>query len=352
MRFFFALIAAISAAAQTLPSLRIEPTNGGSILYVKNTAKAPLLAYLIELVDYPGSYYALWQDDTLTGPLEPGAERKIPITNMTVGAVPDYVKMRAALYWDGTTAGIPERAAQLVLRHAALLDTTRELIHRIQKGATAADLKQWADSLQSQGRQTRYAQEPLNQAAARPLIAAAAAAPDLPALRAHEKLLATRVRNDKVAVVDTVLHPGETAHAEHPAIAVNPSDGNVAFTSTAIRNTGTADQHLILTEFLTPGAHETWGATGLAPNYKVVLENDLARVYEIRIPAGTKEPQHTHHNRVVVCLSGAIIKHLMPDGREEESTLKTGEIVFRPGGTHIGQNLGQTDLWVIAIEPK
>jgi hypothetical protein len=34
----------------------------------------------------------------------------------------------------------------------------------------------------------------------------------------------------------------------------------------------------------------------------------------------------------------------MPDGREEPSTLRTGEIAWRLGATHIGQNLGTTDL--------
>ena len=34
------------------------------------------------------------------------------------------------------------------------------------------------------------------------------------------------------------------------------------------------------------------------------------------------------------------------------STLKTGEVAFRAGSTHIGRNIGRTDLWVIAIEPK
>ena len=42
----------------------------------------------------------------------------------------------------------------------------------------------------------------------------------------------------------------------------------------------------------------------------------------------------------------------MPDGRRDPSTLKTGETVWRRGRTHIGQNLGQTDFWAIAVEPK
>jgi predicted metal-dependent enzyme (double-stranded beta helix superfamily) len=82
------------------------------------------------------------------------------------------------------------------------------------------------------------------------------------------------------------------------------------------------------------------------------LENQYTRVYDIRIPAGMREPQHNHKHRVVVCLSGAELSHLLPDGRDEPSNLKTGEIAWRRGGTHIGRNLGKTDLWVIAVEPK
>ena len=52
-----------------------------------------------------------------------------------------------------------------------------------------------------------------------------------------------------------------------------------------------------------------------------------------------------------VLVSNAL-EHEMPDGRREISTLKTGEIAWRPGATHVGHNLGKTDLWVIAIEPK
>jgi hypothetical protein len=53
-----------------------------------------------------------------------------------------------------------------------------------------------------------------------------------------------------------------------------------------------------------------------------------------------------------VCLSGAELEHILPDGTHQPSTLETGEIVWRLGATHVGHNLGTTDLWVIAVEPK
>jgi hypothetical protein len=192
------------------------------------------------------------------------------------------------------------------------------------------------------------------------LIGAAAAAPGT-----------TPVRNDRVVVADETIRPGETVTwpGDHPSGIVYFTGGSLEIAGKAtsikrgectfetaqsrtVKNTGTADVHYARVEFLGKGVSNTWGTTGLSPNYKLLFENQYTRVYDIQIPAGTKEPQHTHHDRVVVCLNGAKLKHLMPDGREEPSTLKTGEIAWRKGGTHIGQNLGKTDLWVIAVEPK
>ena len=59
-RFAAVLLLALPAIAAEvpLPELRIEPTGGGSIFYIKNNSATPLAAYLIELVGYPGSSYS------------------------------------------------------------------------------------------------------------------------------------------------------------------------------------------------------------------------------------------------------------------------------------------------------
>jgi hypothetical protein len=171
----FALLAVTAAsAAEPVPQLRTEAVSGGSVFYVKNTGRQPLTAFLIELVDYPGSSYSLFQDETVA----PGAEKKIPVTNMTVGAAPEYVKITAALYADGSTAGNPDRAALLVSRRKSALETTRELIRRLEKAQSSGtakaavmdDLKQWADSLQPQGKGNRMSQANVDQAAARAAV--------------------------------------------------------------------------------------------------------------------------------------------------------------------------------------
>ena len=192
------LLALPAIAAETaLPELRIEPTAGGSVFYIKNNSPEPLNAYLIELVDYPGSSYSLWQDETVAEPIPPQGEKRIQVANMTVGAVPDYVKMRAALYAGGATAGIAEKVAQLLDRRRVMLETTRQAIARIEKAqaegtakpALSGDLRRWADSLQPAGKGNRNSPAAINQAAARGVVLAAAARLDTQSLAEALSLL-------------------------------------------------------------------------------------------------------------------------------------------------------------------
>jgi hypothetical protein len=184
-----------------------------------------------------------------------------------------------------------------------------------------------------------------------------------------------KVRNEKVVVTEDTLAPDESeAIPENlPSIVVYMSGGRVEIakgraghTETVkegqtvfqvaqkgtLKNAGFAALHFTRIEFLGAGKQETWGASGLSPHYVMLLENQYVRAYDIKIPAQTFEPQHTHHDRVVVCLSGAELEHILPDGSKQPSTLKTGEVGWRLGATHTGHNFGHTDLWVIAVEPK
>jgi hypothetical protein len=187
---------------------------------------------------------------------------------------------------------------------------------------------------------------------------------------------AEKVRNQQVVVTEETLAPGETTplSVDQPSMLVYLTDGRAGLTGgngmpgkeflkrgaivfkkpekQTIKNEGTSSLRFVRIAFLNKAKPETWGMSGLSPNYKILLENEYARAYDIKIPAQTFEPQHTHHDRVVVCLSGAELEHILPNGEKQPSTLKTGEIGWRPGATHIGHNMGHTDLWVIAVEPK
>jgi len=184
------------------------------------------------------------------------------------------------------------------------------------------------------------------------------------------------LRNEKVIVTEEALAPGEQeivagAHASvvvflsGDAVQGKYVDGrerqdalqrgevlNEAAGRRTVTNTGRTPLRLVRVEFRTSGSGETWGMTGLPPNYNVLFEDEHSRTYEIRIAVHAWEPQHTHHARVVVCLNGAQLEHILPDGSKQPSTLKTDEVTWREGQTHTGHNLGDTDLWVIAIEPK
>jgi hypothetical protein len=184
------------------------------------------------------------------------------------------------------------------------------------------------------------------------------------------------IRNDKVVVYDEIVHPAETEApgSGFPNVTIYLTGGTLEATLSAgkpesvnvkrgdtvfrdsgaglISNTGSSEIRFIRIEFLRKPSSETWSTNGFAPSSRLLLENGYARAYDIRVPAGVTEPQHTHHDRVVVCLSGAQLKHILPDGQEENSSLKTGDCLWRRAQIHVGQNLGKTDLWVIAVEPK
>ena len=183
------------------------------------------------------------------------------------------------------------------------------------------------------------------------------------------------LRNEKVRVVEQTLAPREIVllQADRASVVVYLDDGSIETTAPGgrpqksavkrgdavfewhtgiFKNAGTSPLRIVLTEYLGRGGSQTWGTAGLAPDYKLFFENQYGRAYSIKIAAGKTEPLHTHKDRIVICLSGAQLEHEMPDGRREVATLKTGEIAWRRGVTHVGHNIGKTDLWAIAIEPK
>ncbi len=185
-----------------------------------------------------------------------------------------------------------------------------------------------------------------------------------------------RIRNERVIAYEQTLAPAEAeATADNlPSVVVFLTDctvadaiaganaapltvkrGQVIFReakAAPFRDAGSATVRFVRIEFPGNASNETWGERGFAPDYRMLIENGFARCYNITIPAGLSEPQHTHRDRVVVCLSGAELRHVLPDGHQEDSSIKTGDCLWRLGQTHVGKNIGKTDLWVIAIEPK
>lgn len=91
----------------------------------------------------------------------------------------------------------------------------------------------------------------------------------------------------------------------------------------------------------------------LSPQYyKVLIDNDEVRVLEFRFKPGEKEPMHSHSRGFVYSLAEAKLKMSFPDGRSEESVMKTGEARWRDAVTHAVENIGTTEAHVIAVELK
>lgn len=167
----------LATAQVPVPDLHIEPIGGGTAFTVKNTASQPLTAYFIELVGYPGSSYVLIQDD-IESPIPPGGDKRLPVGNMIPGAAPDYVKMQAAIYTDGSSSGIPDKVTQIIEHRRLMLQTTREAIQRLEKakvGSTSkdaliAEIKQWNASIPEPVHKYRFRPKELNQTDTKALI--------------------------------------------------------------------------------------------------------------------------------------------------------------------------------------
>lgn len=86
--------------------------------------------------------------------------------------------------------------------------------------------------------------------------------------------------------------------------------------------------------------------------HKILLENDRARVLEVRIkPKGTSK-MHSHPANVVVALSDAKVRMKLSDGTSRVVEIKRGDTLWSDGATHEMENIGDTDDYGIIVELK
>jgi hypothetical protein len=109
------------------------------------------------MVDYPGNNFQIVVDEVWGKPLPSGHERTYHTPALMPGTVPEYLKVVAAIYEDGTTAGKAEDTAILLDDRRRKLRGLQAILPRLEKlhpGKTApqiiADLRTWKDSLASE----------------------------------------------------------------------------------------------------------------------------------------------------------------------------------------------------------
>jgi quercetin dioxygenase-like cupin family protein len=96
-------------------------------------------------------------------------------------------------------------------------------------------------------------------------------------------------------------------------------------------------------------------ATELGPvGYRIILENDLVRVWQVALQPGETQPLHHHeHPYLVIAISGAINLVETVDGQLRDAAEPTGSVIFRPpGDTHTLTNVGETQYVARIVELK
>jgi quercetin dioxygenase-like cupin family protein len=92
---------------------------------------------------------------------------------------------------------------------------------------------------------------------------------------------------------------------------------------------------------------------GVSPEtHKLLLDNEHARVFDVRVKPGERVGMHTHPAGVVYFMSDSKLQITYPDGRQEERTVHAGTATWIDGVTHAVQNVGSTEFHEIHIELK
>jgi beta-alanine degradation protein BauB len=93
-------------------------------------------------------------------------------------------------------------------------------------------------------------------------------------------------------------------------------------------------------------------ATVAADVYKLVLENDRVRVFEVGFKPGQKAVMHRHPDHVVYVLADYTLDLQLPDGKSQEVPLKAGQAIWMGAGAHAAKNVGRTEGRALVIELK
>jgi hypothetical protein len=86
---------------------------------------------------------------------------------------------------------------------------------------------------------------------------------------------------------------------------------------------------------------------------KLLMENAIVRVFEIRVPPGTFEARHGHAHGLTIALSDYDNEtRSFPDGQPTRGHTKFGDVRWVEPVVHEVRNVGATEQHVIRIEIK
>jgi hypothetical protein len=94
-------------------------------------------------------------------------------------------------------------------------------------------------------------------------------------------------------------------------------------------------------------------ASAQTATQRIVFENDLVRVVELRVPAGVAEARHSHDRGVTIALSAYDNEMTdYPAGTVTKRHTKFGEVRWAEPVTHEARNTGTNEQRVIRVELK
>jgi beta-alanine degradation protein BauB len=86
--------------------------------------------------------------------------------------------------------------------------------------------------------------------------------------------------------------------------------------------------------------------------YSLVMENERVRVLSVKFKPGQKAVMHSHPDHVIYVLKDGKLKITLPDGANNEVSLKAGQAIWMQAGQHAAENLGKTEANNIVVELK
>ena len=90
----------------------------------------------------------------------------------------------------------------------------------------------------------------------------------------------------------------------------------------------------------------------VAPDVKVLLENDRVRVLESQLKPGEVESMHNHPEYIAYFLTPTTVEITTPDGKSVVKKPPAGKVLYGTEAEHQIKNVGDTLQRVLVIEIK
>ena len=86
--------------------------------------------------------------------------------------------------------------------------------------------------------------------------------------------------------------------------------------------------------------------------YKLKMENDRVRVFDVTFRVGDKAVMHYHPDHVVYVLEGGKIKLTSQGKKTDVLDLVDGDAIFLNAQSHEAENIGESTIELLVVELK